>query len=166
MLLNVTRCRRRGPAAAEEAARGGTRRCGRGGRRSGGVVDVGTGERATLLLWRILVRTESSSPLGVARGAETDRDVCPRGGVGSGVVGPPQAPPEAARRRRRNFFALINGFSAKIAQTCIQHNPTFAQRQRSLAAAQRDAAERRSRCLLVAPWHFRDAAGSSSDATM
>ena len=60
--------------------------------------------------------------LGPARGAETDRDVCPRGGVGSGVVGPPQAPPEAARRRRRKFFALINGFSAKIAQTCIQHN--------------------------------------------
>ena len=165
MLLNVTRCRRRGPAAAEEAARGGTRRCGRGGRRSGGVVDVGTGERATLLSWRILVRTESSSPLGVARGAETDRDVCPRGGVGSGVVGPPQAPPEAARRRRRNFFALINGFSANIPQTCIQHN-RLSRRGSARWPLLNVMLLRRSRCLLVAPWHFRDAAGSSSDATM
>ena len=104
--------------------------------------------------------------LGPARGAETDRDVCPRGGVGSGVVGPPQAPPEAARRRRRKIFALINGFSAKIAQTCIQHN-RLSRRGSARWPLLNVMLLNDARCLLVAdPWHFRDAAGSSSDATM
>eukprot|EP00966_Prymnesium_polylepis_P078201 1812570-Prymnesium_polylepis.1 len=45
--------------------------------------------------------------------------------------------------------------------------PTSRKKEAALAAAQRDAAQRRSRCLLVTvPCRFRDAAGSSSDAKM
>eukprot|EP00966_Prymnesium_polylepis_P269916 6235639-Prymnesium_polylepis.1 len=54
------------------------------------------------------------------------------------------SPPQA-----KNVFALIHGFAAKSPK--LASNTTdFAQTEAALAAAQRDADQRRSRCLLVA----------------